>query len=94
MNLPRVRVTVRWLMVAVALIGLALGLTHWLRRRAERFNQLSRWHQRNVLEIAYGPGPFPEKEARLRHHRRLTEKYERAARHPYFSVAPDPPEPE
>lgn len=144
MRLPRVRFTVRRLMIAVAIAGVIMGVTRLtanarrLRARAAGYAiraateretnwgmasdeaQLARAvdrvkvhktrmeagsldqdpsDQRAVLEL------MEESVARrrrriARHHGRLAyflamrAKYERAARYPWLSVEPDPPEPE
>ncbi len=94
MKLPRVRFTVRRMMVAVAVASLALGLSQWMRRRSGRFDEIHRRHVRASFEIAYSSGPWSDKEARMTYHWRMITKYERAARYPFLPVAPDPPEPE
>jgi hypothetical protein len=90
MPLPRVRFTVRRLMVAVAVIGLACGL--W--RRSAAYAEKARYNWSMAFALMHGyPGP----EGRLReigYLQDLARKYERAARYPFLPVAPDPPEPE
>jgi hypothetical protein len=89
------RFTVRRLMVAVAFVGMALGVIDlWKRRErfgrraallreAELFHRIqsTRWDAVQEIEAADWLG-------------RLADKYERAARYPWLPVAPDPPEPE
>ncbi len=102
MRVPRVRFTVRRMMVAVAIVGLASGL--W--RRRESFLEESR---RYAVAATLHPCSLPpeegtdeyrrwqEEEEMIRrrddHLLRLAAKYERAARYPWLPVAPDPPEP-
>jgi hypothetical protein len=95
MHLSRLtpRFTVRRLMLAVAIIGSALGLTI---ERRERFRWIAMRHR------AWVPKRFPrikpvgmeEKDWRLiEWHQSMARRYEQAARYPWLPVAPDRPEP-
>jgi hypothetical protein len=105
MKLPRVRFTVRRLMVAVAAVGLIVGLGVEGERRRERFRQEAIRHYviRSDGESARRvwaqlPTVFPERVAAIKawlsYHDRMARKYERAARFPWRPVAADPPEPQ
>ncbi len=99
MRWPRVRFTVRRMMVAVA--GVAVVLVLYQRHRT--FERLAADH-RNAAMIARPiriisrqprrwiwmllPSPYHEREDEL------ARKYERAARYPWLPVEPDPPEPQ
>jgi hypothetical protein len=89
MWLPRVRFTVRRMMVAVAVlaISMAAGLRWFdLRSRARAY----------AFWAAVSPVSFkgPKGERLATHYDLLRLKYEWAARYPWLPVAPDPPEPE
>src|SRR4051794_40968276 len=107
MRRPRVKLTLRSLMVAMAVLALAF----WVAERRLRFQRLAEYHSLRseadiiccvmlvtddgkppaLVESATGtPTPL----ARRDWHRPLREKYEKAARSPWLSVAPDPPRPE
>ena len=102
MPLPRVRFTVRRMMVAVAAVAILLGAALTLRGRQRWFRELRREHQTRALlefEVPLKNGTIPRERRghaiRLRDwHWRLVEKYRRATRYPFLPVAPDPPEPE
>lgn len=93
MKFPRVRSTVRRMMVAVAFVGLAFGAYLACRVRAERFQDSARWHRVRHVALVIGGGDESPSLARLEWHKAMAEKYDRAARYPWFPVAPDPPEP-
>src|SRR3954468_14385090 len=58
MRLPRVRVTVRGMMVAVAVVGAALGGLAGLDRRRARLERLGSDHRARVVCVLAGsPGP-------------------------------------
>src|SRR5262249_55578805 len=107
MRLPRVRFTLRSMMVAMAVLAAVL----WVAERKLRFRRLAEYHslrseadiiccvmlvtddgkQTSLVESATGT---PTTLTRRDWHRVLRKKYERAARSPWLSVAPDPPRPE
>jgi hypothetical protein len=92
MRWPRPRFSVRWLMVAVAVVALASGGWHlWELRRSHlrtalKHEVLSSLLREGHADIGRDPG-------RSDHHEALRNKYERAARHPWLPVEPDPSEP-
>src|SRR4051812_46996523 len=49
MSLPRVRFTVRRMMLAVAIAAVALGSTAELKRRSDRFRRLAEEHNQRVI---------------------------------------------
>ena len=58
-RLPRLRLRLRGLMIAVAIIGLLLGGSVALQRRSLRFKQLARYHAQGALLYArHGSGMF------------------------------------
>jgi len=96
----RPRLTVRRLMIAVAISAVAFAVVG-LRIRYVRFRDLAEYHrlesQKHVVwpkelwpESVHFPLPTPRSE----HHDRLSEKYKRAAARPWIPVPTDPPEPE
>jgi hypothetical protein len=86
------RFTVRRLMIAVAIIGSALGI---LIERSERF----RWiavHRRGEVPLLPRIKPVGMDDKRWRlfeWHESMARKYEHAARYPWLPVAPDAPQP-
>ena len=58
MRLPQARFTLRWMMLAVAGVGIILGVSIELRRRHERFSRLAELHEARreaLYMIAGGP---------------------------------------
>jgi hypothetical protein len=102
MKLPRMRFTVRRLMIAVAVVGLVYGaFTMWM--RSQRFSEkaanharIEVWYQALVEGLSPSLTPTEEKIRSCREiaarSRSLRQKYELAARCPWLSVEPDPPE--
>jgi hypothetical protein len=99
------RLTLRHLLFLVTLAGLALGLSGWMRRRAE-FSSRTAYHAKQyrvlLAHLAGARGmrrgrgmasPDPSELASVRYHFKMAEKYEHAARYPWLPVEPDPPEP-
>lgn len=103
MKLPRVRFTVRRMMVAVAVCA-AMGGAEATRRRwvrlAREYEFRAKVNKRlapSYYRLASTPGADTDAAEGWRragdHYRALQEKYERAARYPFLPVAPDPPRP-
>ena len=86
MPFPRVRFTVRRLMVAVAIVAVVSAMLI----RAAWFRALSDHHRSRIILV--GP-PSPQLERTL-YHMEMSNKYAKAASHPWLPVASDPPEPE
>lgn len=109
MSRLRVRISVRWAMVAVALIAVGLAVFTMLLRRREEFRRLSReYGQRSLSEMLLGRHaafshswePSAEELDTLHAHEGLNDyywglktKYERAASRPWLPVGDDPPPP-
>jgi hypothetical protein len=99
MRLPRVRFTVRQMIILVILLALGLGGTRWameMQELATRYRRLSVGY--GISEYlcsnpAYGPPDPVERDKLVRHIAVLRGKYDYAARHPWLQVDPDPPEP-
>jgi hypothetical protein len=109
MRVPRVRFTIRWLMIAVAVVGTVLGVV--LERRS-RFLRLADYHRSQIVGAhrvqalmrnggcvtfwmdAKGRTVSSPQEAKDRWHTELSSKYVLAARCPWLPVESDPPEPE
>ena len=94
MHLSRLipRFTVRRLMVAVAIIGSALGIT--LRR--DRFRSIAVHHRAEFRKLIPRIKPFGMRDKDwhpIEWHESMARKYEHAARYPWLPVAPDRPEP-
>lgn len=103
MRLPRVRFTVRRMMVAVAILALALTAYAGIERRRARLQRLAQFHwekvaANSVVQADANPTIY-RASASLRnrqlahYHVNLAYKYANAARHPLLPVATDPPEP-
>jgi len=107
-RLPRVRRTILSLMIAVAVVGTVLGFLMERRSRFQRLAAqhsaqiigVTRGSPVGRNEIchdwwcdAQGEPLSPEQHAKEQWHRELASKYLLAAREPWLSVEPDPPEP-
>jgi hypothetical protein len=107
MRLPRVRFTVRRMMVAVAIVALLAGVGRAYHRHV-RFKEIAFEHDFKAHPFHCGMAIPDEsniaewKEWRERrnreskmetYHAQMFDKYERAARLPWLFVEPDPPEP-
>jgi hypothetical protein len=96
MRLPRMT-TRRW-MIAVAVFGLAMGgIAYALRlERLRVYYHFRAVNLRMAEQSCRSPSYRDEVQdlAAAERLRRLAEKYEYAARHPWLSIAPDPPAPE
>jgi hypothetical protein len=101
MRLTRPRFTVRRLMVAVAIVGVTLGVVVWCKRRHDRFAGLVSLYERergNTAGIWSGPSKVIEARRGLARRRgryfyMMATKYRFAACYPWLPVEPDPPEP-
>jgi hypothetical protein len=94
MGLPRLRFTVRRLMLVVAITGLAMGRGVWCYRMWE----LSREHASGARMHAYywmvhSAADAIENATRADYHAAMARKYERAARYPWLPFKPNPPGP-
>jgi hypothetical protein len=106
-TMPRFRFTIRRMMIAVAIVGLTLGLAGlWrrskdLRRLAEEHDNLEQSILPVVIDAASTPSdPRLPQGASIRsllcqaeYHRKLSRKYWRASARPWLAVEADPPEP-
>ena len=91
MGMPRVRFTIRRMMVAVAVVAIWFGWSRWMEKRAAQFRSLYVYHINRVGPIS-SPKPRPD-EAQGFCHLAMGEKYRVAALWPWLPVEPDPPEP-
>jgi hypothetical protein len=97
MKLPRLRFTVRWLIIAVAIVGVLFGLVI---ERQSRFRKLASHHQAECEKllkmpiIMFAGSSDDPVMRRLEWSYPMKLKYESAARYPWLPVAPDAPEPE
>jgi hypothetical protein len=98
MRLPRFRL--RTLMIAVAVAAVATG-GEVMRRRSVHSRKQARYYA-DLVRIApmfhLSREMPPEqawryRQAQIRWWQQMARKYERAARYPFLSVAPDPPPP-
>jgi hypothetical protein len=100
--MPRVRFTVRRLMIALVLVALVLW-AEAMRRRTASFRQgaaVNAWAADTFeARLRNADAFYPREEdlrwalRRLDYHTQLRRKYERAASRPWLFVAPDPPAP-
>lgn len=97
MRMPRPRLTIRRLMLVVAIVGVVLGTSITIRRRATEFESRAAAHREKWIKIFTmtegSTGDTPERRRRLGHLAEMDLKYQRAARYPWLPVAADPPEP-
>jgi hypothetical protein len=91
MRLPRMT-TRRW-MVAVAIMGIVLGVTI---ERRNRFRKIAAHHRAELMKLVSRMNPFSGDRSwrPLEWHESMARKYERAARFPWLPVKPDAPGPE
>ena len=110
MPIPRVRFTVRRLMVAVTAVALLLGAQRRYRENEASYRRALTYHRTNAAFCRFNietkppvwvPNPFSlsatdldRERRRAEYHEAMVLKYERAARHPGLPVAADLPEPE
>ena len=100
--MPRVRFTVRRLMIAVAIVALLGYGARTLKDRRARFEARATEEYWLFIDAsAYNgswptgtPWPPPQSNSKSRHHEKLAAKYRHATRYPWLPVEPDPPEPE
>ena len=109
MALPRMRFTIRRLMVAVAVLAMVIGAIEGLRRRRESFEERAKMFAQKVSDafndeqnyrmshrsstFAYDPRTTSAYNQLVEHYSALQEKYQQAAARPWLPVAPDAPEP-
>jgi hypothetical protein len=100
MRRPRVKFTVRGLMIAVAVTAIVLGgCLGFPRNRAQR-EWLAGFHQARAQSLMKNAEPGtseikdPAIRAKLRWHEAMAEKYRWATHYPWLPVGPDPPEPD
>jgi hypothetical protein len=89
-----IRMTTRWWMVAVAIVGIVLGLTI---ERRNRFRRIAVHHRAEFNDLAGRMRVFGVKDSDclpMEWHESLARKYENAARYPWLPVGPDSPLPE
>jgi hypothetical protein len=109
MKLPRLRFTVKWMMVAVAITGVIAALGE----RTVRFRQIAGRHERMsqtatihsfdpitktkvtspIYMVLTDPKTGSPFPCPEQWHHEMAVKYEYAARHPWLPVDPDPPMP-
>jgi len=90
----RARISIRLLMIAVAAVGLTLGLKIEANRRSALYSNYFFDHHRCSSVHTFGPvEQAPRVRAYCDYHMQLAEKYEWASRYPLFPVQPDPPAP-
>ena len=102
MKLPRPHITVRRLMILVAIVALTTAALVQVaeplcERRATEFAELERYHRGGRWQwdrrIKQGLHSLPVTTQVRSHHVAMAAKYEWALRYPWLPVWPDPPEP-
>jgi hypothetical protein len=94
MKLLHRRLTVRRLMIVVAIVACGIGGWRYGESRRERFAYLEVKHKSLSLpRIVDGFEPGPSQEV-ADYHRAMANKYRFARQYPWLPVASDPPEPE
>ena len=97
MKIPRPRLTVRRLMIVVALAGMGLGGAATLRRRAEFARARASHHSTATFEGIGGStsaADFERAIKRVKYHLEREGRWRAAAARPWLPVLPDPPAPE
>jgi hypothetical protein len=106
MKLLRPRFTVRWMMVAVAVVAAMMAsapmISRWAERRRKWFQDEATIHAfaPNVVESLTMPPPIGAglqvtwDSRHVTYHKTMVTKYEFAARYPWLPVWPDRAEPE
>ena len=102
MRVPRVRFTVRRMMVAVAIVAIIMGAVDLWQNSVSYRSKIAHHAQMersSVFVIGGDDTPAAHEElarvsrAWTEHHATLRRKYERAAARPWKYVPPDPPDP-
>jgi hypothetical protein len=100
MRVPRVRFTVRQLMIAAALVAVLMAVGVGLQRRTAHLKRLSRWQsgEANRWELLLTEssvnGPLASAILDKVHwHDAIAARYERAARSPWLPIEAFPPAP-
>jgi len=103
MRLPRLRFTVRRLMVAVAILALALTGYVGIEKRRARLQRLAQHHwgmvaansvvQADANRTIYRASATLRNRRLAHYHVNLAYKYANASRYPWLPVATDSPEP-
>jgi hypothetical protein len=100
MKVPRFRLSIRRMMIVVAIVAACFWGSASIRRRG-RFSDMARiWGNTEAALCETAQGSVPGPHGDPAYNRVLAEysgkmrmKYERAARYPWLPVEPDPPEP-
>jgi hypothetical protein len=93
MKLPRVRFTVRRMMVAVAVVAVVIGAMTLLQRRRERFKAIAA-EQRAAIQVGYFNNDEGNQDhTAARYHLDMALRYEGAAARPWLPLGLDPSEP-
>lgn len=97
MRLPRFRVTIRRMMVAVAIVGMCLGCGVWiqkLRRASESYRVRAILHTSSAARLIRYNHQHGGLEKHVAYDLKMRAKYMRASLYPWLPVEPDPPKPE
>src|SRR4051794_27420521 len=94
MRMPRVRFTMRWMMVSVAIVAIIVAPKMVAARRAEIANLRVEYEAARDAHLDEALSISDTKAHRLRQwHIGLYQKYRRAPQNPWPPVEPDPPQP-
>jgi hypothetical protein len=103
MRMPRVRFTMRGMMVAVAITGAVVAGEKFRRARDSHLHRAAVHSYSAMLWSSFAESyranrrddsPPAQMDAIASWNTAMSRKYERAARYPWLPVPPDPPEPE
>ena len=95
MRIPRVRFTVRWLMVTVAAVAIPLAYWCVYEKPRKELLRIAQYHIDELQMRRRGRRRVEPVEAEVdKWHLLMREKYLDASRHPWRSVQPDPPKPD
>lgn len=105
--MPKIRFTIRQLLLLVAAVAGALGLLVWCEVRRARFQRISAYHESRIyVKVVGGVGlgylnrtqqavPYSEiSSTRQQWHREMKEKYRLAAINFWLPLDPDPAPPQ
>jgi hypothetical protein len=91
--MPRLRFTVRRMMVAVAIAALIVGAEAWRRRTRDYYRAKAMHFYAKANELLLSKDGFERHRDRYSYYLRMSLKYAKAHNRPWLPVAPDPPEP-
>jgi hypothetical protein len=95
MRMPRVRFTVRRMLVTVAILGVLLGIAAWgakLHRLSRHYIDVSNYYEQHLDTHQWTAARDPER--MRKYDTEMMLKYRALGLTPWLPVEPDPPKPE